>query len=41
MFLVEGPSPIPEAENDSFVIALSLLAVVNVFRTAIQEIDSY
>lgn len=41
MFSVEGSIPTPEAKHDSLAMAKSLLDVLNVFRTAIQEIDSY
>lgn len=41
MCSIEGSSPTPEAKHDSLAMVMSLLDVVNVFRTAIQEIDSY
>lgn len=41
MLSAEGSSPTPEAKCDSWAVAKSLLDMVNVFRTAIQEIDGY
>ena len=41
MCSVEGSSPTPEVKNESLAMAVSLLDVVNVFRTAIQEIENY